>query len=114
MGGRRLQRGARVRARRQAHWQDSSSGNVRKPLFWRRQEKPTVHGRKPVSLRGVRRDPGRPDALTKCWHPPGGPFFVWFSWTCYAGKRNRSEEHTSELSHGSISYAVFCLKKKIH
>src|SRR5207245_11254404 len=24
----------------------------------------------------------------------------------------RSEEHTSELSHGSISYAVFCLKKK--
>src|SRR5438128_3458352 len=25
---------------------------------------------------------------------------------------NRSEEHTSEPSHGSISYAVFCLKKK--
>src|SRR5437868_9105292 len=25
---------------------------------------------------------------------------------------NRSEEHTSELSHVSISYAVFCLKKK--
>src|SRR5205809_1759957 len=25
----------------------------------------------------------------------------------------RSEEHTSELSHGYISYAVFCLKKKI-
>src|SRR5207245_11275019 len=25
----------------------------------------------------------------------------------------RSEEHTSESSHGSISYAVFCLKKKI-
>ena len=24
----------------------------------------------------------------------------------------RSEEHTSELSHGEISYAVFCLKKK--
>src|SRR5690242_21626190 len=24
----------------------------------------------------------------------------------------RSEEHTSELSHMSISYAVFCLKKK--
>src|SRR6266542_2697178 len=24
----------------------------------------------------------------------------------------RSEEHTSELSHGSSSYAVFCLKKK--
>src|SRR5438309_2929243 len=25
----------------------------------------------------------------------------------------RSEEHTSELHHSSISYAVFCLKKKI-
>src|SRR2546428_1153297 len=25
----------------------------------------------------------------------------------------RSEEHTSELSHGYISYAVFCLKKKM-
>src|SRR3712207_8463150 len=24
----------------------------------------------------------------------------------------RSEEHTSELSHANISYAVFCLKKK--
>src|SRR3712207_9003081 len=35
------------------------------------------------------------------------------------GKRNRtqgrlprSEEHTSELQHANISYAVFCLKKK--
>src|SRR5207245_5042225 len=28
------------------------------------------------------------------------------------GNAVRSEEHTSELSHGSISYAVFCLKKK--
>src|SRR5207253_6790040 len=26
--------------------------------------------------------------------------------------RERSEEHTSELSHVAISYAVFCLKKK--
>src|SRR5438105_5833323 len=26
--------------------------------------------------------------------------------------RQRSEEHTSELSHEWISYAVFCLKKK--
>src|SRR5688572_31947975 len=25
---------------------------------------------------------------------------------------SRSEEHTSELSHSQISYAVFCLKKK--
>src|SRR5256885_4084455 len=28
------------------------------------------------------------------------------------GARRRSEEHTSELSHLVISYAVFCLKKK--
>src|SRR5258707_11546029 len=26
--------------------------------------------------------------------------------------QKRSEEHTSELSHANISYAVFCLKKK--
>src|SRR2546421_5306326 len=26
----------------------------------------------------------------------------------------RSEEHTSELQYGYISYAVFCLKKKNH
>src|SRR5688572_32508564 len=26
----------------------------------------------------------------------------------------RSEEHTSESSHSQISYAVFCLKKKIY
>src|SRR5689334_436306 len=29
------------------------------------------------------------------------------------GEEMRSEEHTSESSHSSISYAVFCLKKKI-
>src|SRR2546430_10467098 len=27
-------------------------------------------------------------------------------------RKNRSEEHTSELQSQSISYAVFCLKKK--
>src|SRR6266511_6484746 len=33
--------------------------------------------------------------------------------TCCASRRPaRSEEHTSELSHVKISYAVFCLKKK--
>ena len=31
-------------------------------------------------------------------------FLCWFA--------GRSEEHTSELSHITISYAVFCLKKK--
>src|SRR3712207_7898336 len=29
-----------------------------------------------------------------------------------AGVGPRSEEHTSELQHANISYAVFCLKKK--
>src|SRR2546422_8344831 len=28
------------------------------------------------------------------------------------GFQTRSEEHTSDSSHGYISYAVFCLKKK--
>src|SRR5699024_12220835 len=32
--------------------------------------------------------------------------------TAPSAVRVRSEEHTSELSHVSISYAVFCLKKK--
>src|SRR2546429_7289038 len=30
----------------------------------------------------------------------------------HAFDHQRSEEHTSELRHGYISYAVFCLKKK--
>src|SRR5438309_4348532 len=30
----------------------------------------------------------------------------------FRGDKIRSEEHTSELQHSSISYAVFCLKKK--
>src|SRR3989304_3961181 len=30
------------------------------------------------------------------------------------GRGSRSEEHTSELHHGYISYAVFCLQKKRH
>src|SRR5262249_60024290 len=30
----------------------------------------------------------------------------------YGGRRGRSEEHTSELQSLTISYAVFCLKKK--
>src|SRR5205809_1303563 len=37
---------------------------------------------------------------------PDGPGRAWFL------RENRSEEHTSEPSHGYISYAVFCLKKK--
>src|SRR2546430_3219132 len=34
-----------------------------------------------------------------------------FPTSCYE-PISRSEEHTSELSHSQISYAVFCLKKK--
>src|SRR5690242_21094302 len=34
---------------------------------------------------------------------------LWFAGTL----RDRSEEHTSELQSVEISYAVFCLKKKI-
>src|SRR5688572_32123209 len=30
-----------------------------------------------------------------------------------AGDQVRSEEHTSDSSHSQISYAVFCLKKKM-
>ena len=37
------------------------------------------------------------------------------SMTTFIEHSERSEEHTSELqSHSFISYAVFCLKKKIH
>src|SRR5205809_3526623 len=31
---------------------------------------------------------------------------------CFPIKGKRSEEHTSDSSHGYISYAVFCLKQK--
>src|SRR3712207_7304681 len=33
-------------------------------------------------------------------------------WRCKVKAERRSEEHTSELRHANISYAVFCLKKK--
>src|SRR5205814_9643829 len=32
----------------------------------------------------------------------------------FMNRLQRSEEHTSDSSHLGISYAVFCLKKKIH
>src|SRR5207253_4187203 len=35
-----------------------------------------------------------------------------FDFIALAQFRERLEEHTSELSHVAISYAVFCLKKK--
>src|SRR2546422_5701503 len=36
----------------------------------------------------------------------------WASASFFISPTFRSEEHTSELHHGYISYAVFCLKKK--
>src|SRR2546429_2555294 len=41
---------------------------------------------------------------------PGGPAVGLGRGQCAAPAR--SEEHTSDSSHGYISYAVFCLKKK--
>src|SRR3712207_7945085 len=38
-------------------------------------------------------------------------FQPWYS-VSHSRCPTRSEEHTSELSHANISYAVFCLKKK--
>src|SRR2546422_2000417 len=54
-----------------------------------------VRGRTAVLLEAFRRAGGRAYPDPAC--PSGGI---------------RSEEHTSEPSHGYISYAVFCLKKK--
>src|SRR3712207_8432702 len=41
----------------------------------------------------------------------GAPYLLWL---LVRGRQRstRSEEHTSELQHANISYAVFCLKKK--
>src|SRR2546427_13182699 len=71
------------------------------------------------------------DALPICAFMPGVPDVTEFPRATYARIHNRllrhagpqlltygtrggvrSEEHTSELSHSQISYAVFCLKKK--
>src|SRR6185312_16821213 len=41
-----------------------------------------------------------------------GSFFEGVMTAGYPTVMTRSEEHTSELSHDQISYAVFCLKKK--
>ena len=43
------------------------------------------------------------------------PYSIKFLWAPFLDRYTRSEEHTSELqSHSFISYAVFCLKKKIN
>src|SRR3712207_7255867 len=60
-----------------------------------------VGGRMPTSRHfSLRRVAGRP------------PRYVSTRGLRESGVKLRSEEHTSELSHANISYAVFCLKKK--
>src|SRR2546429_5300096 len=56
---------------------------------------------------------------TTLFRSPGDPVAPVSDFAVLANNRylakawdDRSEEHTSELSHGYISYAVFCLKKK--
>src|SRR6266496_4730217 len=60
-------------------------------------------------------------AVRRSGLPPGTPiYFGNYYGSGFAGRkvrvpepvRSRSEEHTSELRHVEISYAVFCLKKK--
>src|SRR5438477_7248261 len=53
------------------------------------------------------------DPSTQQRSPPPWHMRLDLSWTLRKQQiSDRSEEHTSELSHMSISYAVFCLKKK--
>src|ERR1039458_6754126 len=75
MGRERLQRGAYLRPRRHSDWKDSSSGNVRQSLLRRRQEKPVVHGRQPVSVFALCRDGRRGGGLVapKPSYPPSPP-----------------------------------------
>src|SRR3546814_4730937 len=70
--------------------------------------------------RGSRRSPDRPGGC--CYSPPPRSTSVWISAATppplatlsLPSRELRSEEHTSELqSLMRISYAVFCLKKKI-
>src|SRR3989454_2504824 len=71
-------------------------------------------GRTLIWARGAKLT-GRP-YLARAAEEHSGPHMPWF----WQGKLQgggvlndiRSEEHTSELHHGYISYAVFCLKKK--
>src|SRR3989475_2402604 len=61
-----------------------------------------------------------PDRLCWCaafagsvqWRWAYNPSHVPYAGCALALRGERSEEHTSELSHSQISYAVFCLKKK--
>src|SRR5687768_17939808 len=46
------------------------------------------------------------------WQAAGGPTLEQGAALASLQQALRSEEHTSNSSHGYISYAVFCLKKK--
>src|SRR5205085_10514996 len=62
----------------------------------------SLHDALPILLVRSRSPLGAPTVLR---NHPGDP--------CPSGSPGgRSEEHTSELRHSQISYAVFCLKKK--
>src|SRR5438067_9494360 len=51
--------------------------------------------------------PMKPTGNAVACCPIASPAMIFVAWPV-----SRSEEHTSELHHVSISYAVFCLKKK--
>src|SRR5471030_3560344 len=72
---------------------------VRRPKQ-RRRPRATLYSPPPSQTRNARAVRTRPS--------PGSRR----SMTSPSATRSRSEEHTSELSHLGISYAVFCLKKK--
>src|SRR5437868_11517051 len=73
----------------------------------------TLHDALPILLprtsstrAGPRPNSARPRCKSSSYPRIEPSKMVWFK------KRTRSEEHTSNSSHVSISYAVFCLKKK--
>src|SRR5690349_22925629 len=70
-------------------------------------------GRSRVS-RGVRRLPGASPVRRSDCGPKNsrGPMRFPLPRAPEMRDKTRSEEHTSELQHVEISYAVFCLKKK--
>ena len=59
LGRRRLRRRPRVRSRRHPHRAHQAARDLRERVLRRREAQPPVHGRQPVALRGLRRDPRR-------------------------------------------------------
>src|SRR5687768_18080819 len=72
--------------------------------------KPLFKGYEPVAKWLAEK---KPDVLFFCFNDHATTFFFDHYPTFALGVSDeRSEEHTSNSSHGYISYAVFCLKKK--